>query len=433
MVFDMKNRKLRRILALSLTFALVISTIGLGANMEQELRRETDCVYTMQEKALNAWNVLWELFEICEEGFTTYTNDFAGGWINGRNLHIALTSGRAEWWRYKELLSDFECIVIFETAEYSLNDLNIARNFVSGRLQEAGHKVTAHFVSESDNRIVLEILDLDSRSEAEVRTALSDVLTENQTMTSMPANDCNGSRGLSEIALEENMFVLEFGEFVERTASLVGGLAMQARRRIGTSNTFNAVANLTSGSNGTWGSGNNVVRGFIVAGHSLMVGDRIHQHGLHVGDVHHVTYGNNQRDFAFVRTNTNAILTNQVRDTATSVKSITTFTNTAPEGTTVRSFGAVSGQSQAIVRARGITFICDEGITTIGAVRTRINQGTVVRGDSGGSVFIPTSDINVRFTGVVIGQNRFLLSRYMYYTCMGQLWHGSNSFVPFTS
>ena len=78
-----------------------------------------------QARPEDAWAVLSACFRPKEGGGTEYPPDYAGAWIDGEKLHVALCP-EAERGEddpdCTSLLSGFGCVV-FEEAEYPLNDL----------------------------------------------------------------------------------------------------------------------------------------------------------------------------------------------------------------------------------------------------------------------------------------------------------------------
>ncbi len=85
-----------------------------------------------------AWNVLTACFQPKEGGGTVYPPDYAGAWIDGEELHIAIAA-EAERGEdcpdYEALLAGFDCVV-FEEAKYPLNDLLSVQNHVFQSLHE---------------------------------------------------------------------------------------------------------------------------------------------------------------------------------------------------------------------------------------------------------------------------------------------------------
>lgn len=88
--------------------------------------------------ALEAWDVLTTCFQPKEGGGTVYPPDYAGAWIDGEKLHIAIATEaeRSEDCPdYEALLAGFDCVV-FEEGKYPLNDLLSVQNRVFQSLHE---------------------------------------------------------------------------------------------------------------------------------------------------------------------------------------------------------------------------------------------------------------------------------------------------------
>lgn len=88
--------------------------------------------------ALEAWDVLTTCFQPKEGGGTIYPPDYAGAWIDGKILHIAIATEaeRSEDCPdYEALLAGFDCVV-FEEGKFPLNDLLSVQNRVFQSLHE---------------------------------------------------------------------------------------------------------------------------------------------------------------------------------------------------------------------------------------------------------------------------------------------------------
>lgn len=91
-----------------------------------------------QGGTLEAWDVLTTCFQPKEGGGTVYPPDYAGAWIDGEILHIAIATEaeRSEDCPdYEALLAGFDCVV-FEEGKYPLNDLLSVQNRVFQSLHE---------------------------------------------------------------------------------------------------------------------------------------------------------------------------------------------------------------------------------------------------------------------------------------------------------
>ena len=88
-----------------------------------------------QVRPLEAWGVLSSCFRVREGGGTEYPPDYAGAWIDGDELHVALVPEAENGPDYESLLAGSDCVV-FEEAKYPLNDLLALGNRVFRRLGE---------------------------------------------------------------------------------------------------------------------------------------------------------------------------------------------------------------------------------------------------------------------------------------------------------
>lgn len=93
---------------------------------------------------------------------------------------IALTSNSPETLeRYQKLLKEYESIVVYETAKYSLNELNDIRYSVFKILAKE-HPITKHYVDVIENKIVFEFLELNEKGiNASISSAMRNTAFKN--------------------------------------------------------------------------------------------------------------------------------------------------------------------------------------------------------------------------------------------------------------
>jgi hypothetical protein len=418
----MKRRKLHRLIAAVAALAITAGMLGATAperednqaiGHEQEARgvdlslglpSEEICIFELQEQPLAAWNVLWEnFFEVSGYGRITYPDDFAGGWVDGGNLHIALTSDSSQWGKYRELLADFECVIVFETAQHSLNDLDAIRDFVSAELKEEGYAVVTHYVNEAENRIVFGVFGLDRQIESQINRTLSNLITENQATLS---RDNNSMNRLFDAGICTDLFVFEESGHVETRSGMV---VTRGGQRITTTRLINGVwttlhGHSTLGACG-WLRQQTLIPGFITHGHELRVGDRKYFNvgivRFHIGTVTMVNWGENcnysASDFAFVQATPFAILTNQLLS-GSNTREIVAMAD-PPVRTRVNRMGARTGRGEVEVTARNQPITIDG--YTFRATTARIVETPSETGDSGGPFYVPESGNRVRFAGIL--------------------------------
>ncbi|MCL2637837.1 MAG: hypothetical protein FWD48_05635 [Oscillospiraceae bacterium] len=106
-----------------------------------------------------------------------YPDTFAGIWINGENLYIALTSNVTDnsWYHGGSIniFEGYEDIIIYETTgfNYSYNTLLNLQDIALSALREQGFSVENAWVSVRENNIYLNLTELDEEA---VREALWD-------------------------------------------------------------------------------------------------------------------------------------------------------------------------------------------------------------------------------------------------------------------
>jgi hypothetical protein len=364
-----KHRKIKRTISIFVMFALCMNMLTLSAwsvGLErsstgdpwQGISEETRQKMVLQEKPLQAWEVLYELFEFVDDVGNVYPDDFAGGWIDGGNLHISLTEN-ADISRYKELLRDFDCVV-FETAKYSLNELNRIRRTVSDTLQKEGFSIIGHGVDEMNNKITLTYSQSDNVSEMALRSSLADT------------------------GICEKLFVLEKGGQIEfhNAPNVVGARSVLIRRN------GNNIGTVSIGACGEWGIG---ATGFITSGHGLRVRDTVHwptSPHTEIGSVVSVQFHSGGfGDYALVVLNQTggAILTRQFFDGSNNQNFTDANISDPPQGSIVlRNGAATPATTTARVASRDWA---DEPNSLRGITMATITNNVIPQGgDSGGTI-----------------------------------------------
>jgi hypothetical protein len=412
----MKNRSLKKIPTLLLTFALVLGVLGAeGAYSEETTNRQTtfcvagqeyesevaisddsDCeileeirrTERLQAQALEAYWTLRETFEVTA-GVVTYPDDYAGAWVgDDGSLHVALVSERANIRNYSRLLRDFD-VIVFEEANFSLNELDILRDSAFDSLSN-DFSVVGHYVDVHANRIVLEFETLNER---EIRTALSDFVSDNQDLLSANRST-NENRTLSERGIAENVFSLAIGEMPIANNQLIGGMEIRrgstsgGRRTMGICGTF------------TWSG--ETRNGFITAGHNLAISgadQRIFRRNpdREVGLVSLLMWQNNGNgDWAAVRRTDSSTMTNLVRLSTTSTIPVTRAVDDFPVGAFVPRYGDTTKFGQGRIEAQNVAVTIDFGNNISyriqGLTRTRVTLGQTAQGGDSGMPYFTTAD-----------------------------------------
>lgn len=204
---------MKKILILLIALAISITLPGTAGYAEsaadQDYYNEPSEVaelMKLQERALDAYTVLRTIFTSYSDGSESYPDDYAGAWVDAPYLHIALTSEKPEVVdKYRELLKEYEDIIIYDTVNYSLNMLDKVRYDVCEKMKSE-YFITCHYVDVITNRIVFEIEDLDK---AAFNSSLSKI------------SDC----------YEADILILKEGSPILPDFDLIGG----ARNNVGSS------------------------------------------------------------------------------------------------------------------------------------------------------------------------------------------------------
>lgn len=381
---------LKKFLGAILAAALSLLSLGLTGSAEtnelDEFEPLPEIAKTMelQEKALDAYDILRTTFTIYSDRSESYPDDFAGTWVNAPYLHIALTSDKPEvLQKYQELLKEFESIIIYETAEYSMNELDKIRFSVSEALTKE-HLITRHYIDVMSNKIVFEFSDF---GEEIIRKTLLDL-------------------GIEDI---DNLFVLKKGEPIEPNFDLIGG----ARTNVGSNSASNY---LSLGICGTFSYGGSSYDGHITSGHNLSYGTQLYRNTSipttpAIGSVMKAHYGNGYvGDYALVRkTDATANLTNKALTSSTSYVSITGTMNDIPPGTVFTRYGANTGYSTGYVSAINASITYGvypvNSVTIYGMTIGSLHSGypSSANGDSGGPYRVGAAFVGIHSGGTVSG------------------------------
>ena len=129
----------------------------------------------LQEKALAAYELLDRAFGHDDLGYTLFPDDYAGAFVEGDKLVLLLTDiGEETQERYKAWAAEYADALVFRKAEYSYNALNDAETRILRDLEDAGHTMTQAYVSETTNRIVISISDINTEQAKEIKQSLQD-------------------------------------------------------------------------------------------------------------------------------------------------------------------------------------------------------------------------------------------------------------------
>ncbi|MCL2350324.1 MAG: S1 family peptidase [Defluviitaleaceae bacterium] len=341
------------------------------SDISEEFREKME----RQIPALQAHELLYTLFTLNPDGTVTYTDDFAGAWIEDfKYLHIATTSNpNARGFVYGAILQDFSDIVVFQEATNSLNDLMQIRRFATDLLRDAGLPIVYSCIDVMTGTINLGFSELDEG-------LIRGMLFENETASSraIPMN------------LPEDLFVLNLEEMSvqNQSTALRGGMPIRSDGVIGPSRTIGV--NLT-------------LNRFITAGHNLAAGTRMFHSMREVGMVSQISYHNGANgDWAVVTiTNRDFSQTNTVLGGPSGVnrRIVGTVLNVAP-GTLIHAFGAESRYAMATVNQQNREYLSDSGFWIHGITIATLVNGTTARGDSGSPWHVYAGSNTWLFAGI---------------------------------
>ena len=357
-------KRMKKLAAVGMVFVVILFCMGFTQQMDA-VQLEAERAMTLQEEALDAYQLLWDSFEKDPESLQPYYPDEYGGeYIDGDKLVIQLTENTPEnQAKYRELCGNSDKVV-FEKVTYSLNYLNSLES--QAELLSKDYAVTSYGVRRSENKFILEVEqdDLDAVQQHLLRQR-------------------------SSVPIE-----VRAGVPMETTASLVGGGDIYAEN--------NAIDySFSLGICGTYDGS----PAFLTCGHDLGPDVSIYSSASHttkIGKVAYWNYGYGKTgDYSIVKvTNSNFTTTNKVKGNGT-----TLYVNgsvSSPEGTTICKYGKTTGYSSGKVTATNLTFSNVKGITQ-SYIRNSSKTTPVAGGDSGGSVYVMSGSY-CKITGLVSGR-----------------------------
>ena len=115
---------------------------------------------SLQENAVAAYELLDRAFGHDALGYTLFPDDFSGAYIDGGSLVLLLTDVSDDATaRYRAWAGAYAGTLVFRQADYSYNVLHEKTQAMAEELTAEGYRVSAYYVSETANRIVIELAD----------------------------------------------------------------------------------------------------------------------------------------------------------------------------------------------------------------------------------------------------------------------------------
>lgn len=360
---------------------------------EADIPPEIAKMIELQTEALEAYSVLYTIFKVDNNGVITYPDDYAGTWIDGSKLIVAVSSDETkEKTDYAALLKDFGCVE-YVNMKYSLNDLENIRANTSEKLSDS-FQLSSHYVDEKNNKIAFEFLDF---NEKKVNDALSVIIKDEA----------------RDELIDLNLFELKQGVPVINEINLYGGRGIS-----------NSTSSFSLGMCGTFKYDYITCSGFVTSAHGLSFNQTISRSGSSdMGIVRALSLGTNG-DYALVEVTNGDTLTNKVYSTSSTTVSITGVLEDPPVGTTLAKYGFSGEDATADVVSRNIT-VTSSGISTGGITQCKLTSGSSLAGDSGGPYRSGS-----KFAGVHKGINTVSGVTYVYFTPYVKF---KNIFTPKTS
>lgn len=364
-------------------------------------------IYLQQAEALEAYSVLSSTFNVDSDGYVTYPNNYAGAWIEDNKLYVALTESdntfsiaSAKNENFHSLLSDYSCVV-YVSHNFSLNELNRIRYGIFDDLEKE-YSITSHSIDVINNKINLGLLNLNSKTQQNILSAISLSVSSN---TSTTYSNIITQKNPSSYSLfnASDLFNIRESELITPEVNIYGGMSVTRGttglpRSIGVCGTFTV--------NGT------TYDGFVTAGHFLATSgtDQIlRRNNSELGRVSLLMWQNNGNgDWACVRLTTDDTITNRIYGSSSSfVRQITGTLDDLPVGAAVMKYGQESGYAEAIISEQDVMETDREENRIHGLTRATLTSGTSDGGDSGGPYYTQSASggNSYNFVGVHWGSN----------------------------
>lgn len=343
---------------------------------------EYEAKAAIQYEAKQAYAALSDTFGVTEDGATIYPDDYAGAWIDGEKLYVALTSLDAGVTiEYDEILNGFDCVV-YEEAEYSLNELQEIQDSVFEELSE-NYEVTAYYTEVDTNKIIIEVAsDL-----VAVENEITDVMNAPQALIA----------DLDNVAsISADLFVIKQGERTETQANIIGGMKINRGSASGSSYSIGVC--------GTIKNGSNTYDGIITAGHGMAISgtqQTIYRASSEFGKTNLLMYKENGNgDWAAVRKTSSDTLSNLIYGSSSAyTRNITATKDDLVKGTYVMKYGYNGGYCTGTVEAQDVSV--NNGTFTIkGLTKCSLDSGSSLGGDSGGPYYTQNTGNSYNFVGV---------------------------------
>lgn len=407
----------RKIVLFLSIFSMLLFSTSAAASSNESLKND-DIDFDFQKKCIstyesgNLYRKLYYSFSEDEDGTKIYPDTYAGAWVEGKKLFIAVTDNSDKTINfYNEILEKTEN-VNYVLVDNSLSYLENLGDCITESISKE-YTVYGHYTDMKNNKQIIEVSDSRSLNELNGIVQLNtfnSVSTKGNTDNSPFSDDIE--------------FVV--GEKIVTEANVIGGgkiTTSNGSRSIGVCGTITMP-------NGTQ------YEGFVTAGHNLAISQVVNWNDYEFGKVCILKYSNGQNgDYAMVRkTSSSDTLTNMIYGIDSDHgRYITGYDYSLAVGEEVKKYGKKSGYAQGEVTAvnYSVTTTTNDISTTItGLTRCRITSGDSAKGDSGGPYYHyaegATSGHNYNFVGVHHGSS----TNYMYFTPYDYF---DQYFVPYTS
>ncbi len=291
------------LLSVSILLVPVFFTDPAGADEGEETKAYYEDLMRRQVTAVGASKALKQAFGFDETGNIQYPPDFAGMWLEGEILVVALTDVSEDAMsQYRSWAGEYSGCLQFKEHQYSYVELKQAEAAVTAELMEDYHiTVVSSYVSEAANRIVIGV---DEPSLAVIKASPS---------------------------LIDYDYPIQFkiGSYSRPTASIGGGESLRNN---------SSYENITMSCAGTYRGSKAVLS----CGHIYQnLGDEIYSYGLKkvIGNVVYHQFNNGSGDYEIISMTDLSASPSYVIAKSYSVKSTVSDVST---GTVVRFYGRKS-------------------------------------------------------------------------------------------
>ena len=359
-----------------------------------------------QDRSLEQYAALLDSFGNSQK--MEYPDSYAGAYLNSQGQLVVKTTTTAEGARRPLRAAVQNTELIFESAEYSYNQLKAAQdaifNYMEAHPEKGRLPIAMCALGEKENRVIVYVNGLSEETIAQVKAAVdSPALAFREAPKEEPAPQAEESAGFSLEQLNPRNLLPTSNPLVARVTPTI----LYSGSHILTEKLINGATYRVDMSVGYRAKnsqlGQPVEYGFLTAGHGTKDGGTVYSTaGTQIGTVTYRMF-DSRGDFAFVKmTNTTTVNRAIVGETGAVD---TNYGTPFVEGTILYKCGYQGGIAYGELKYASVDDFRPSGASASirDLIQTSIQSGTVQGGDSGGIVYYRSIQGNNVPVGILSG------------------------------